>query len=102
VNKYCAFWFRSKSEKGIYETPASAQTVAARRRDMGLTFPKVLVLPYKLVYKSPLRYKSPRFISPLLAKGCCKICMAHRPSTIVNPFAISPPLERVICLARAT
>jgi hypothetical protein len=41
------------------------------------------LLPYKLVYKSPLCYKSPWFISPLLAKGRCKICMAHRPSTIV-------------------
>ena len=56
-------------------------------------------LPYKLAYKAPLRYKPPRLISPLLAKVRCKICMAHRPSTIVNPFAISP-LREVICLAR--
>jgi hypothetical protein len=28
-------------------------------------------LPYKLVYKSPLRYKSPWFISPPLAEGRC-------------------------------
>ena len=48
-------------------------------------------LPYNLAYKPPLRYKPPRLISPLLAKGRCKICMAHRPSTIVNPFAIRPP-----------
>jgi hypothetical protein len=59
-------------------------------------------LPYLLAYKPPLRYKPPRFISPLLAKGRCKICMAHRPSTIVNPFSISPLLREGICLARAT
>jgi hypothetical protein len=28
-------------------------------------------VPYKLVYKSPLRYKSPWFISPPLAEGRC-------------------------------
>jgi sugar porter (SP) family MFS transporter len=28
-------------------------------------------IPYKLVYKSPLRYKSPLFISPPLAEGRC-------------------------------
>jgi hypothetical protein len=60
------------------------------------------LVPYLLAYKPPLRYKPPSHISPLLAKGRCKICMAHRPSTIVNRFAISPLMREGICLARAT
>jgi hypothetical protein len=36
-----------------------------------LARPNSCALPYKLVYKSPLRYKSPWFISPPLAEGRC-------------------------------
>jgi hypothetical protein len=46
--------------------------------------PRIGGVPYNLVYKTPA------------GAGRCKICMAHRPSTIVNPFAISPPLEKGI------
>src|SRR3981081_1957575 len=59
-------------------------------------------IPYKLAYSTPLRYSTPSHIVPPLAEGRCKICMAHRPSYIVNPFAIVPPLREGICPARAT
>jgi hypothetical protein len=59
-------------------------------------------LPYLLAYKTPLRYKTPSYIRPPQAERRCKICMAHRPSTIVNPFTIRPSLREGICLARAT
>ena len=51
-------------------------------------------IPYLLAYKTPLRYKTPSGIRPPQAERRCKICMAHRLSTIVNPFAIRPPWER--------
>jgi hypothetical protein len=63
---------------------------------IGLLRELVERLPYKLAYKPPLCYKPPWLISPLLAKGRCKICMAHRPSTIVNKSLCykPPPRER--------
>jgi hypothetical protein len=62
-------------------------------------------IPYLLAYKTPLRYKTPWHIVPLLVKGHCPaltnfVCHTH--IYIVNPFAIVPLRERVICLARAT
>lgn len=38
-------------------------------------------------------------ISPLLAKRRCKLCIAHTPSTIVNPFAISHLLREGIAFS---
>jgi hypothetical protein len=87
----------TQRDPSSFELPSSSAPPVLNR----LTTEQLYV-PYLLAYKTPLRYKTPSHIRLPQAERRCKICMAHRPSTIVNPFAIRPPLREGICLARAT
>jgi hypothetical protein len=74
---------------------------------IAVSFTVIMLAPTNMVHEtnttfSTFEYRIYWHIRPPQAERRCKICMAHRPSTIVNPFAIRPPLREGICLARAT
>jgi hypothetical protein len=59
-----------------------------KRLFQGKTWTNKALEIYKL---SEAQYRINWHIVPPLAEGRCKICMAHRPSTIVNLYCIVPP-----------